>query len=167
MQKVKLFTVAFGILAVGLLGLAPTAAFAQQETSSTMTILGTCGITIGSAMTFDAIEPDGRSSYEQLDITPTGNGDVVVNMFGGHWLDTTDGTNIINGEKTKFAFVNATDYDSVDAIPLNSSNNIFSYGTIDDAGGINSTFWQVEATLNTGFVGSVQQTMTFTVSECV
>ncbi len=164
MQNVKLLLVTFGILAIGMLGLAPTVAFAQTATNNSMTIAGTCGITIDNSLSFGSVDPDAQSGYEELQITPTGNGDVILDLYATDWLDTGS-TNVINGEKTKFSFVNGTAYTS--ATPLNSTDGTISYGTLDNTAGTNSSYWQVEATLNTGsFVGSVQQDMTFMVSSC-
>ncbi len=164
MQKVKLLLVTFGILAVGMLGISPTVSFAQVVTNNSMSILGTCGITIDNALSFGNVTPGEESGYEQLDITPTGNGDVVLLMYASNWVDG-DSNNIIDGDKTRVSNVNTTPY--ADALPMNSTDGSKSFGTLVNSAGTNSTYWLVDATLNTGFVGSVQQDMTFMVNDCV
>jgi len=169
MQTMKLLMTTFGILAVAMLGLSPTVAMAANEVGATnsMTIEGTCGITIPSGLSFGSVDAEAESGEGQLNITPTGNGNPEVDVYAMNWLDTSDDSIVIFGQNTKFSFASSTDY-TLEKTAMNSTaNTLIPFGTLDNALSTNSSYWQVFADMEKAHIGSVQQDMTFVVSDCV
>ena len=89
------------MLSITMISIGP--AFAQESASSTssMTVEGTCGVTIGTALDFGLVTPDFASDEGILDITGTGSAPSIVSTFATDWLDGSN--NIIVDGKNRDA----------------------------------------------------------------
>ena len=153
MNKNK-FMLVFGILSIAMVGMSPTA-FAQTSQSS-MNIGATCGITIGSALSFGTVVVDTISSEATLGMTGEGSTGSIVEVSGSDWLDTSD-VNQVDGELTAFGLLTGT-YAS--KTTLNSTDGTILMGTVTN-GVTNSTYWMVDLLINDDtFEGAVTQTLT-------
>lgn len=140
-------------------------AFAQDSSTSTMTVGGTCGISIVSPMSFGNVIPGDISVEQELQITGEGSTSSDFSVFATNWIDVETGDNIVNGEKTKFSSIEAEVYD--DKLSLNATDTTIPIGNVVNQETY-STYWEVELILNdVTFQGAVEQELTFVVDDCV
>ncbi len=126
-----------------------------------MTNYVSCGITVPSALDFGTIIANGHTKTDEvsLEISSTGTMASSVSVYATDWLTVAADETMINGENTKFGFVEGGTY--VSKSFLNSTLDSVSFGDI--AGGTtNISYWQAQPTvLDELFAGDVYQSMTF------
>jgi hypothetical protein len=164
MNSIQKGSTLFAMMAVLLVMPLANTVYAQSSDNS-MIIQGNCGLVIGSAINFSNTAAAAESSEETLTLENSGATDGTVDVNGSNWIDDSTGLiNVINGELTKFSPTNPGSGTYASKTALNSTNGDITIGDIV-GGATNSTYWQVQATVNeSSFTGAVTQTMTFAIS---
>ena len=131
-----------------------------QQTSGSVTVLGTCGLAFasGAPINYGSLTPNAISTEKNLVLDNTGNVNGTVKVKGGDWLD---------GSSVKRMHTNATKISnstSTYAAKITLKATDQSFGIVTSA--VNkTTFWQLQVKLiSSNFTGSLTQTMNFTVT---
>lgn len=154
------------IAAIMSIGLATVgSAYAESVVTNDVTIQTTCAVSADGGIDFGTLEHLGVTASEStIVLTNTGTALATVSVSGTNWLDSGS-TNVIAGSFTKFATsdqLTGTSYD--DKTSLNATNGAITMGTIAYTSQ-NSTYWMLNATLNTEtFSGALSQDVTFEAS---
>lgn len=132
------------------------------QTTGTVNILGTCGLSIvsGAPVNFGTMLPGATSADKKLTLDNTGTTSGTLSVSGSDWKDA-GGTTHILAKFTKYTSkTTTTAYAS--KIPLTAIPTVV--GTISPSVN-NATTWQLQSTLiDSSFSGSLTQTIDLTLA---
>lgn len=158
---IKQTLLVLAVLSVGTV-MMQQSAYAQSVPASMTIDNTTCGLAPFGGLAIGSVNKDSISlESTAFALTNLGNTDAIVEFYATDWLSGSD--SIINGENTRVGInIQNTSFGSK-ILSNSTADNNSEIGKVV-AGGTNSTYWQVDATLNSGFLnfqGALQQTITF------
>ena len=125
-----------------------------------MTNYVSCGIAVPSALDFGALIANGHTKTDEvsLEISSTGTMASSVSVYATNWLTVAADETMMNGNETRFGFIQGEAYESKSW--LNDTSTLKFFADIDGDG--NTSYWQAQPeALDELFVGDVYQNMTF------
>ena len=131
-----------------------------EVTIGTVDIQGTCSFGTLDNVSFGQLGINEISDPEEMNIENNGNRNGILRVEATNWFADSNGDPVIDGEQTRFDLTNSTSY--AEKTEVDTSGPI-TMGTIFFAS-TNSTYWQLDTTLASGFEGHeglATQTLTF------
>ena len=130
--------------------------------TGSVTIAGTCGLTVGSSsINYGTLVPGTtptQATTNPLTLNNTGSVPAVLTITGANWLNGA--TTIINANETQVS--NTTSSGTYRSVANGTPMLLTSSFNVTPHGNSLSTYWQlIPKLLNTGFAGSLTQSLTF------